>query len=333
MQSLFGFSPNKKGRTFWSAVGSDKRVRAYLNPYGSLSGRYQPPSTSFLFLKSAWYRGLCVPPKGKMIVGIDYKSEEFLISGLWSKDLDMINAYKSGDVYLAFAKDSGMVPKNATKQTHPTERQSAKSAVLGISYLMTKYGLSKKMSNDLGEEVSEEDAQEYIDAFNDTYHTHNDAVEDFLEEAKGSYVRLADGWTLFGDNENFRSVANFPKQGQGAVILRKAIALAHERGLKVVIPLHDALYFEIDLNDWEAVSRCMEVMREAFIHYYIGTDMEEHARGIMIDVEVWGSELEEGFKTIDGQEVSVEKFHVDPRAMSEYQKFRKYFQKAPWMLL
>jgi len=334
-QSVFGFSPNKKGKNFWDAVGKDKRVRPYLNPYGSQSARFQPPSTTFLFLKSAWYRSLCVPRKGKMIVGIDYKSEEFLISGLWARDMAMIEAYKSGDVYMAYAMDAGMAPVGATKATHGLIRDAAKPAVLGISYLMTKYGLSIDMTNKLGREVDEDEAQEFIDSFNEAYHVHYDAVQDFLEDfSDAGYLRLGDGWCFFGDQENFRSVANTPKQGAGSCILRKAIQLSHDKGLDICFPLHDALYFEVDLNDWEAVNTAVECMKEAFVHYYKGTDMEKYAELIMVDVEAWSPELDK--KTInlsDGQEVSVESIHIDPRGKKEYDKFSKYFKKAGWMLL
>lgn len=342
-QSLNGFATKKangqpKDRTFWSNVGSDKRVRSYLNPYGSLTSRYQPPSTGFLFLKPAWMRSLCVPPKGKMIVGIDYKSEEFLISGLFARDMAMINAYKSGDVYLAYAKDSGMVPKSATKATHPTERQSAKSAVLGISYLMTMIGLAVKMSQDLGREVTEEEAQEFIDKFNDAYYVHEEAVEDYLEEfSDRGYDKLSDGWILFGDIDNFRSVANYPKQGTGGAILRRTVRYGHYENLKAVVPLHDALYFEVDINDWDAVSTACNVMRNAFVDEYKDTDMYEHAKSIMLDVEVWSPELTPGSKVVDTcygeQKVSVEDIHRDDRASGEYEKFKKYFQAPDWMCL
>lgn len=334
-QMLNGFKTEAKkgGKTFWDSVGSDGRVRPYLNPYGSLSGRYQPPSTGFLFLKPAWTRSLCVPPKGRMIVGIDYKSEEFFISGLWSGDEAMVKAYKSGDVYLAFATDSGLAPIGATKASHPIERGSAKSAVLGISYLMTKFGLAIKMTQDLGREVDEDEAQEFIDSFNETYEVHTEAVEDFLESFSiQGYHRLSDGWILFADNDNFRSVANYPKQGQGGVILRKAIALAQDAGLDVIIPLHDAGYFEVDLNDWSAVSKCIDVMKRGFYESYKGTDAYEESKNIMLDIEVWSPELEEGTKIIDGHKVKVEKLHKDERAKGEYEMFSKYFESSDDLL-
>lgn len=333
-QSLSGFSISASRGSFWDSVGTDKRVRAYLNPYGSLSGRYQPPSKGFLFLKSSWMRSLCTPPKGKMIIGIDYKSEEFLISGLWSNDEAMIQAYMTGDVYLAFAKDSGLVPVTATKATHPKERQSAKSAVLGISYLMTKFGLAIKLTQDLGEEVDEDEAQEFIDGFNEAYSVHSEAVEEFLESfADKGYHRLSDGWTLFADNENFRSIANFTKQGMGGSILRKAIQLSQDAGLTPIIPLHDALYYEMDINDWEAVSTATKCMKEAFAFYYLGTEMEESAKKVMVDVEVWSPELNKETKVVDGQKIAVESIHIDERSVEEYDKYKRYFEKADWQWL
>lgn len=55
------------------------------------------------------------------------------------------------------------------------------------------------------------------------------------------YLRLPDGWCMFG-NEREMSAMNFPVQGLGAVILRRAIRLAIQSGLVVISPHHDAIY-------------------------------------------------------------------------------------------
>lgn len=212
-QNLNGFVPGGK-KNFWDAVGPDKRVRPYFNIYGSLSSRSQPGSTSFLFLKPAWMRSLCMPPKGKAIVGIDYGSEEYLISALVSGDMSMVEAYKSGDVYLDFAIRAGLAPKNATKDSHKRERNLCKASVLGMSYLMTAIGLSAKLTADTGELVTEEEAQEYIDTFYDVYEDlkkwQDDIQKQYLRE---KHLKLPCGWTLFGDSDNFRSYVNFNIQG------------------------------------------------------------------------------------------------------------------------
>jgi hypothetical protein len=99
-QSLYGFVPGKGSKSFFDFIGSDLRVRPYMNIYGAQSGRSQPASSGFLFLKPAWCRALMMPAKGKAIVSIDYGSEEFLLSALMSNDKNMIHSYLSGDVYL-----------------------------------------------------------------------------------------------------------------------------------------------------------------------------------------------------------------------------------------
>jgi hypothetical protein len=42
----------------------------------------------------------------------------------------MLAAYESGDPYLAFAKQAGAVPHDATKQSHPAQRELFKACVL-----------------------------------------------------------------------------------------------------------------------------------------------------------------------------------------------------------
>lgn len=52
---------SERGKNFMEAVGDDNRARAWLNPYGAQTGRFQPKSSHFMFLKSAWSRNLVMP--------------------------------------------------------------------------------------------------------------------------------------------------------------------------------------------------------------------------------------------------------------------------------
>jgi hypothetical protein len=319
-QSLNGFQPTRKkgARGFWDSVGSDGRARAHLNPYGSQSGRFQPAATGFIFLKAAWMRSLVVPPKGKCIIGIDYKSQEYLIAALLSGDEKMINAYRSGDVYMSYAIDAGIAPVGATKKTHNKERNLAKPVVLGISYDMTSVGLSQQLSEATGEEVGEHEAQEYIDLFFQSYPKYAEWKEEKKEEYQEiGHVRIPDGWTMWGENPNFRSVGNCPIQGLGAAILRKAIALCQDDGLDVIVPLHDALYIEVPLEGYEESALRFRSHMMAAFDYYLPNS------GVLLDGEIWSPELEE--REFDG--FKVEKIHIDERAINEYQTFSKYFNR------
>jgi DNA polymerase-1 len=325
-QSLNGFVPGGK-KSFWDAVGKDKRVRPYMNIYGSQSSRSQPGSTSYILLKPAWQRSMLHPPKGKVLSSIDYGSEEYFISALWYQDKKMIDSYLSGDVYLAFAKDSGAVPQDATKSSHKKERNEAKSTILGLSYLMSKYGLSIKLTADTGREWTPEDAQEKIDVFNDTYSTFYEGMNDFIEEYRAEgYFKGIDGWYMWGDNDNFRSIANVPIQYLGAAIMRKADMLAYERRLKVVCTLHDALYIEHDEEDLGAVDTLADCMREAFVYYF--QSQKDIACQIRLDPFTWGDVFTEDSEIITpkGMTVPVSPKYIDERAIEEYNIFSKYFE-------
>ena len=328
-QSLNGFKETRTAgrKIFWDYVGKDKIVRPYMNIYGSQSSRSQPAATGFIPLKPAWTRCLIQPPKGKVITGIDYGSEEFFISALMSEDENMIDSYLSGDVYLAFAKLAGMVPEHGTKAKYKKERNTCKSTVLGLSYDMTKYGLARKLTADTGEEWDEDAAQEMIDLFWDSYPDFADWKQGLQDtyEIDGRF-NLTDGWYMWGDNDNKRSIGNFPIQGMGAAIMRKADFLCHQHGLYVPFTLHDALYIMHDYGDWDAIDTAMDCMQAAFQYFFDGK-YSNLAGNIRLDTETWGPDLEEGsIKTPAGHIAKTESIHIDERAIDEYNKFKKYFE-------
>ena len=49
----------------------------------------------------------------------------------------MMQAYRSGDPYLAFAKQAGAVPSSATKVSHKAVRDQFKACVLAVQYGMS----------------------------------------------------------------------------------------------------------------------------------------------------------------------------------------------------
>lgn len=329
-QSLNGFLPSKskKSKSLWDSVGSDGWVRPYMGIYGSQSSRSQPSATSFLMLKPAWMRALVYPPEGYVITGLDYGSEEFLISACLSEDEDMIEAYESGDPYLAFAKLVGAVPRNATKKSHARERVPYKSTVLGLSYDMTKIGLAAKLTRDTGEEWTEEMAQDQIDQFAEAFSEFIDFKENCYETYQSEgYLELRDGWRLWGDNDNERSVKNFVIQGAGAAIMRAADMYCHEAGLYVPITLHDALYILHREDDLGAIDKAIDCMHRGFVEYF-PEKIRHRAASINIDAEVWGPGLKgkETVTTPAGRIVNCEDIHIDERAIDDYKKFSRYFE-------
>lgn len=324
---------NKMRRTFFDSVGSDGRSRPYFNIYGAQSSRSQPPATFFIPLKAAWMRSLIESRPGKCMVSIDYGQQEFLLKGLMSGDKEMIKAYQSGDVYLYFGKKVGGIPKDASKK-HPM-REKYKSTTLGIQFLMTKFGLAKKLTNDTGEFHDEEDAQILIDEFNDLYEVGSDHSEEIIETYhKQKYIKLPCGWYMWDRNPNDRSAANCPVQGFGASIMRLAVAYAQEAGLKVVYTLHDCLYIECNTGEEnESVKLLATCMDKAFRYYF--KDSDKHNADIRLDADMWSRDFDSNevnytlkYDTDFGErEISIKKqqIYIDGRSVDEYERFKKYF--------
>lgn len=264
-QSLNGFMPGGKSKKFQDFIGRDGRVRPNFGIYVSQSSRSQPGATGFIPLKAHWMRIFIEPPKGKAIVGLDFSSQEFAVAAILSQDEAMMNAYKSGDVYLAFAKAAGLAPKSATKASHKAVRDLCKALVLGISYDMSAKGLAVRLSDVSNSPVTEDTAQGYIDLFYDTYPDYADWKKEIIGDYESQdFLQLPDGWIMWGDNDNRRSVCNFPVQGHGAVIMRESVHRAQAQGLNVIYTLHDALYCEIDSGDMAAIDTLKDCMQEGF---------------------------------------------------------------------
>lgn len=335
-QSMNGFRKSLNGKkSFWDNVGPDGRVRPFLNPFGSQSSRSQPSATGFIPLKAAWMRSLIVPPPGRAMCELDYGSQEYLVAALLAKDKKMIDSYKTGDVYLAFAKLSKMVPQNATKKTHPKERQAAKAAVLAISYGMTGKGLAETLKQQTGDDWSVDDAQKMIDDFHTIYSYYTDwkaEIQNFYSTY--GFLKLKDGWYMWGENDNFRSVGNFPVQGAGADIMRRACNLAHKNGLDVTYPLHDAVYIEYDAYDFESIDILENCLRQAFTDYF-DDDIKDEANLIRIDGTTWSKDYKnETIITPKGFEIGTETIHIDERTVEAYEQFSPYFKREKiWDIL
>ena len=128
-------------KEFKLPIGKDGRARTFPFPWASVTGRNQP-GRGFIYGQAKWTRFLMKPAPGRAIAYLDLKSAEFGIAAALSGDKNMWAAYSSADdTYLATAKLTGAVPKNATKQSHPQIRSMYKVATLGMQYGMTAWEL------------------------------------------------------------------------------------------------------------------------------------------------------------------------------------------------
>src|SRR5262249_28993756 len=128
------------------AVGSDGRNRTILSAFRSRTGRNQPSNSRYIFGPSVWLRGLIKPPPGHGLAYVDWSQQEFGIAAALSGDVAMQNAYHSGDPYLTFAKQAGLVPQDATKATHGPQRELCKQCVLAVQYGMEAESLALRIA-------------------------------------------------------------------------------------------------------------------------------------------------------------------------------------------
>jgi hypothetical protein len=338
-QGLNGFTTSHKhgAKRFWDSVGQDGRVRPYFGIYGAQSSRSQPSATGFIPLKAAWMRSLISPRRGRSMCGIDYASQEFLLAALLSGDEDMVRAYESGDVYLAFGIAIGYIPGNGTKKTHKKERDNCKAVVLGLSYDMSEYGLAFDLSEKFGRTVSPEEALGWINKHKKAYPKFWKWKAEVQRNYKNKgYIRLADGWYMWGDNDNFRSVGNVPVQGMGACVMRKAVQLAQDSGLDVTYTLHDALYIEFDSGDHVAVETLANCMDTAF-RFYFPKELKDRAH-CRLDADIWGPDCTEDKYDLSymahgkTEELPVKQqtIYIDERSQEDYDQFKVYFEEEDY---
>jgi DNA polymerase I len=218
------------------AVGRDGRNRTILSAFRSRTGRNQPSNTRFIFGPSVWLRGLIKPPPGYGVAYVDWSQQEVGIAAVLSGDAALLEAYKSGDVYLAFGKQARVVPTDATKETHGPQRELCKQCVLATQYGMEEQSLAQRIGQPRAV------ARELLRAHHETYRTFwrwSDAAVDTAMLTRSLHTVF--GWHVrTGENPNPRSLRNFPMQANGAEMMRLAACLATERGIEVCAPVHDA---------------------------------------------------------------------------------------------
>lgn len=200
------------------------------------------------------------PPEGCGLAYVDFASQEIGIAAGLSGDERLIEAYRTGDPYLAFGKQAGIIPPDATKDSHPNQRAMCKAVVLGLNY-----GLgADRMAYQAG--ITPVLALELIGRHRNTYRRYwrwNDEVVNAALLSNGMSSVL--GWRRrIGPYDRPTSLMNFPMQANGAEMMRIAAIASTEAGIEVCAPVHDAFLIASPLNTLDdAVAQMRSVMSEA----------------------------------------------------------------------
>lgn len=249
--------------TIPTMVKEDGRLHTTFLQAGSVTGRMasKDPGIQNIPIRTDEGRAIrraFVAEEGYTLVSIDYSQIELRIAAILSEDAKLIEIFKNGeDVHRGVAsRVFHVAPENVTADM----RRRAKVINFGILYGM---GVNALRTN-LGEGTSREEAQEFLNAYFNTF----TRLAEYLEETK-EFARKH-GYTLthFGRKRHFpginsslpfmraqaeRMALNAPIQGTSADITRIAMVriaeyLAREgkeNDIRMLIQVHDELVFEI----------------------------------------------------------------------------------------
>jgi hypothetical protein len=254
LKELFGTMG--KMRLSGLIIGPDGRNRCHLGPFVSVTGRNQPSNSQYIFGPATWMRGLIKPTEGRAIAYVDWEQQEFGIAAALSGDPAMMEAYRSGDPYLAFAKQAGAVPQDATKESHKAERGLFKETALAVQYGMGQLSLSKRLGKSMAK------AAELLRLHKKTYPQYWEwSGEGTLVAKATGTISTVLGWAAAVTDQKPTSLANFPMQANGAEMLRLACTRLTEEGIAVCAPVHDAILVEgPDDQIDEVVARTQKIM-------------------------------------------------------------------------
>jgi DNA polymerase I len=204
-----------------------------------------------------------IAPPGSVLISADYSQIELRVLAHLAGEEALIEAFRIGeDIHdrtaaRLFGPDNGLSKHEL--------RSRSKMVNYAVLYGKTPFTLAKDIS------VSQEAAQEFINAYFTGFPRVRAFIDRTLEEARQSGVVR----TMFGrrrlmpnlTSRNFqmrsqaeREAVNMPIQGTAADILKKAMIALHEAlptsGLKaqMILTVHDELLFECAREDAEAVA-------------------------------------------------------------------------------
>ncbi|MCA9361661.1 hypothetical protein KC845_03855 [Candidatus Kaiserbacteria bacterium] len=244
-------------------VAVDGRLHTTFVQTGAATGRMasQNPGLQNIPIRtkeSKAIRQAFVAGEGYSIVSIDYSQIELRIAAILSHDAKLVDIFTRGeDVHTGVAvRVFGVKAEEVTSEM----RRKAKVINFGILYGMGVNALR----NNLGEGTKREEAQEFLNAYFNTF----TRLAEYLEETKTFAREHGYTETMFGRRRHFpgmqstapfiraqaeRMAINAPVQGTAADVMRIAMNEVYKHlketkqleAVKMLLQVHDELVFEI----------------------------------------------------------------------------------------
>ncbi len=264
-------------------VGQDGRIHTTFLQAGTVTGRMSSQNPNLQNIPTRSDEGYAIrtafiAERGYRLVSIDYSQIELRIAAILSGDEKMIQIFKNGeDVHSAVASRVFGVPE---KEVDKEMRRRAKVINFGILYGM---GVNALRQN-LGEETPRAEAQEFLNAYFNTF----TRLAEYLEEVKAFARKTGYTETHIGRRRYFegirsnipfmrasaeRMAINAPVQGTAADVMRVAMVAIDEYltkeklygDVRMLLQVHDELVFEIKQSRIaEIVPHLKKIMEDAF---------------------------------------------------------------------
>lgn len=233
-----------QGRLLRLAIGRDGYNRTGLIPFCAVTGRNQPSSAAFVFGPATWLRSFILAKEGEAVAYLDWSAEEIALAAALSGDQALIDDYRTGDPYMAFAVRAGLAPPGATKQTHEALRDRCKVLFLSLNYGRTARGLASALG------VSIFDAEALMYRHEQAYPALYRWLRGVVDGASLTrWQHSVFGWRRYITSPlNARSVRNWPCQSAGAELMQLTAMALIDAGVQVCAPVHDAYLIKAPLH-------------------------------------------------------------------------------------
>jgi DNA polymerase-1 len=239
-------------------IGRDGRNRPSLFPFATVTGRNAQAKS--LFNAHAGMRSFITFPEDAIGVYLDWRTQEVGVAAALSGDQALMAAYRSGDVYHAFAIECGLTSDTNIKRWKKVEsdtRQRMKSLYLGIMYGMGVPSLAKSLNRHplIASALIEKHKERYPPFW-------QWRIERALSAMLDRETTSVFSWPLrISTSPNQRTLYNFGCQANGAEMLRLAAMGLCDAGIVPNMLVHDGILLE--LRDRGQIEQAKDIMRRA----------------------------------------------------------------------
>jgi len=274
-------------------VSDDGRLHAEFVQAGTTTGRMSSknPNLQNIPVRSEdgkKIRGAFIPDDDYKLASLDYSQIELRIAAWLSEDKKLTEIFREGkDVHAETA--AVMFDKNPS-EVASSERDKAKVINFGILYGM---GVEALRDN-LGDNTTRDEAQQYLDDYLDTY----EGLAEFMEDKKQEVRSQGYTTTYFGRRRYFpeiyssrshvqaraeREAINAPVQGTQADIIKRSMVEVSEQfagndDVRLLLQVHDELVYEIEQDSVDTYLPEIKDLMESVV-------TAEDTGGIRMDVD------------------------------------------------